>query len=208
MGNSVSANRLHESHSGTEGAATSAGERARAEAVEHLFREHNQALVSLLTQRLQSVQDAKEVAQEAYVKLLQLDRPGAISLLRSYLFRIATNLAVDRLRRRGFRVRSAAAVEAELFQAFDTRDGERQSLAEEQVTLVRRFLEELPVDRQRAFWLHRVEGCTVTDIAVQLNISERMVRYHVTGALLYCQLRLAGVDPAEAKEHLARTRAK
>jgi len=56
----------------------------RAELVARLFREHNDALVSLLALRLRSLHDAKEVAQEAYVRLLQLDRSdGAISLLRS-----------------------------------------------------------------------------------------------------------------------------
>src|SRR5688500_18677903 len=75
----------------------------RAELVTRLFREHNQALISLLTLQLRSVQDAKEVAQESYVRLLQLDRPGAASLLRAYLFRIASNLAVDRLRQRNVR---------------------------------------------------------------------------------------------------------
>jgi RNA polymerase sigma factor (sigma-70 family) len=204
----VSPDDLQDSDSASDGSAVERGERGHAEAVERLFREHNDALVSLLAHRLQSVQDAKEVAQEAYVKLLQLDRPGAISLLRSYLFRIAINLAVDRLRRRGTRVRSAAAVEAELFEAFDTRDGERQSLAEEDVALVRRSLEELSIPCQRAFWLHRIEGCTVRDIAAELDLSERMVRYHLTHALLYCQLRLAGVGPDEANERAARERSK
>ena len=73
---------------------------ARAELVKRLFREHNQTLLSLLTLQLKSVQDAKQVAQESYVRLLQLDRPGAASLLRAYLFRIASNLAITELRKR------------------------------------------------------------------------------------------------------------
>src|SRR5690349_24237416 len=68
--------------------------------VGNLFRENNQTLVRFLNARLGSEQEAKEVAQEAYVKLLQLERRGAISFMRGYLFRIAANLAVDRLRQR------------------------------------------------------------------------------------------------------------
>jgi DNA-directed RNA polymerase specialized sigma24 family protein len=75
-----------------------------------LFREHNSALVSFLRARLRSEQDAREAAQEAYVKLLQLDCPGAVSFLRSYLFRIAANVATDRLRQRQVR-RAHASVE-------------------------------------------------------------------------------------------------
>src|SRR5690348_5221013 len=69
------------------------------ESIERLFREHNEALIRFLLPRLRSRQAALEVAQEAYVRLLSLDRPGAISYLRSFLFKTAANLSVDRLRR-------------------------------------------------------------------------------------------------------------
>lgn len=177
----------------------------RAELVTRLFREHNQALVSLLTLQLRSVQDAKEVAQESYVRLLQLDRPGAASLLRAYLFRIASNLAVDRLRQRNVRYRSAAAVEAELFEELTVRDDpERRTLAAEELRFVNRCLEELSPSCQRAFYLHRVQCMAVSDIAAELGVTERMVRHHLTRALTYCQLRLRGASKEEALERLKR----
>src|ERR1700730_6176044 len=67
--------------------------------ISKLFRDNNRALVNFLLTHLSNEQEAREVAQEAYVKLLQLDRPEAISFLRTYLFRIAANLAIDRVRR-------------------------------------------------------------------------------------------------------------
>jgi len=77
-----------------------------AAAVSHLFREHNHALVDYLTARLRSEQEAKEVAQETYVRLLQMQDPGTPGLLRAYLFKTATNLAIDRLRHRKVRHRA------------------------------------------------------------------------------------------------------
>src|SRR5689334_14906628 len=61
----------------------------RSQSFNRLFREHNRSLMSFLVARLRSVHEARDVAQEAYVRLLQLDKPGAVSLLRSYLFRTA-----------------------------------------------------------------------------------------------------------------------
>lgn len=43
-----------------------------------LFREHNASLVQLLRARLRSDQEAWDVAQEAYVRMLQLDRIGTV----------------------------------------------------------------------------------------------------------------------------------
>jgi len=86
-----------------------------ASAVSQLFRDHNRMLVGYLTSRLRSEQEAKEVAQEAYVRLLQLQDPGTPSLLRAYLFKTATNLAIDRLRHR--RVQHQAEEQPELFES-------------------------------------------------------------------------------------------
>src|SRR5690349_8553601 len=71
----------------------------RATLVERLFREHNEALLRFLKVRLRSNQDAREVAQDAYVRLLSLDKPQATSYLRALLFKTAANLATDRQRR-------------------------------------------------------------------------------------------------------------
>jgi len=178
---------------------------SRASLVARLFREHNQALISLLTLRLHSVQDAKEVAQESYVRLLQLDRPEVASLLRGYLFRIASNLAVDRLRQRNVRHRSAAAVEAELFEELNTRDDpERRTLVNEELQFVGSCLDELSPACRQAFFLHRVHDRSVAEIAVELNVTERMVRHHLTRALVYCQLRQRGASKEEAFERLKR----
>lgn len=182
------------------------GDSSRAELVDRLFREHNDALVSLLALRLRSRHDAKEVAQEAYVRLLQLDRAdGAISLLRSYLFRIASNLAVDRLRHQNVRWHAAAAIKAELFDSLSPQnDVERGLVATEELQFLRKALTELPNPCQRAFWMHRAQGATVAQIANALNVSDRMVRHHISRALIYCQLRMSGASEAQAKERLKR----
>ena len=52
------------------------------------FREHNRMLVGYLRSRLGSEQEAKEVAEDAYVRVLQLHQPGAPGLLRAYLFKL------------------------------------------------------------------------------------------------------------------------
>ena len=65
-----------------------------------LFERYNRTLVSFLVNRLGNEAEATEVEQEAYVRVLQLHEPGAVSFLRAYLFRVAANIALDRIRRR------------------------------------------------------------------------------------------------------------
>lgn len=174
---------------------------ARAQEVERLFREHNDALIRFLTLRLHSRQEAREVAQEAYVRLLQLERTDVAGFLRAYLFRVAGNLAIDRLRRRATEAR---AQEAELFPGLTERPPEPEALAmhSERVEQVRGFLDELPAPVREAFLLFRTQDMDQESIARRLGVSDRMVRNHVTRALVYCRLRLDGLAPAEAAARL------
>ena len=175
-------------------------------AVSALFREHNRMLVGYLRSRLGSEQEAKEVAQEAYVRVLQLHEPGAPGLLRAYLFKTAANLAVDRLRHR--RVRQRSEEQPQIFEELNATRGElddpaEQLLAREQADQLLRFLQELPIKCQQVMNLHRFEGISQRDVAVRLGISERMVRRYVTYAMVYCHLRLDGMAVNQVRQRVS-----
>lgn len=165
----------------------------RAEAVSRLFAEHNGTLLRVLRLRLRSDHEAREVAQEAYVRLLQLDEPGAVSFLRAYLFRIANNLATDRLRR--VAVRQSAHADP-IFEPVDEEIGpDRMLAAREQLAIVEAALKELPDHVRTAFLLHRLEGVSTREIGVRLSVSERTAYNYIVRAMVHCRTRLDG-DPA------------
>jgi RNA polymerase sigma factor (sigma-70 family) len=171
-----------------------------AEAVRGLFHESNRVLVAFLTARLQSAEEAKEVAQEAYVRLLQIKPPEDPSLLRARLFKIAANLAIDRLRHRAVR-RAAERDElspGSMSSVTGSEDLAATLAARERVELLLRFIEELPARCRRILELHRLEGLTQQEVGARLGLSDRMVRRHITYAMLYCRLRLDGMSAAQA----------
>ena len=161
---------------------------SQAAAIKQLFADHNRALISFLRARLHDEAEACDVAQEAYVKLLELDNLNAVSFVRAYLFRIAANLAIDRLRHRI--VRKSAALSA-LFEAFsDDRSPERIVIAAEELALVRRVLLDLPENCRRAFVWHVFGGQSTLEIAARLHLSDRMIRIYVAEALAICKTRI------------------
>lgn len=175
-------------------------------AVSQLFREHNHMLVRYLTVRLQSLQEAKEVAQESYARLLQLQQLGAPGLLRAYLFKTATNLAIDRLRHRKTerRAEEQPALWSDLTATpADLGDPAEQLLAREQAEQLLGFLQELPAKCQRVFDLHRLEGVSQHAVAARLGFSERMVRRYVTYAMVYCHLRLQGMTVDQVRREVS-----
>ncbi len=162
--------------------------------VERLFREHNDALVRFLRLRLRSYQEAREVAQEAYVRLLSLDKPGAVSYLRAFLFKTAANIAIDRRRREQAHER---ATELPLFHEFtDTLTPERRVAGEQTLQRLERLIAAMPPKCQQAFVLNQIHGMDFASIAEKMALSQSMVRKYVTRALLHCR---AGLDIETAR---------
>jgi RNA polymerase sigma factor (sigma-70 family) len=161
---------------------------AHATGVANLFREHNRALTAFLQCRLNSFSDAQEVAQEAYLRMLTLEHPEQVDSLRAYLFRIAGNLAVDRLRMR--KVRNDMPIEQPAEELHTAPVPERHVSAIEQWRDLRKALRELPAKTSQAFVMHVIEGRDFSVVAHAMKLSERMVRYHVTNALAHCRARV------------------
>jgi RNA polymerase sigma factor (sigma-70 family) len=173
------------------------GERERSSTVASLFLEHNRVLVGFLFARLKNEQEAKEIAQEAYVKVLELERrPGATHFLRAYLFRVAEHLALDRLRQR--RIRSRLDQLDSLDDLFEAATAERVAIAEQELALLNRAVLELPSKCRQAFRMHKLEDRPFSEVAQRMSLTERMVRKHVSRAVVYILLRREGNSPKDA----------
>jgi RNA polymerase sigma-70 factor (ECF subfamily) len=161
---------------------------APAELVERLFREHNEALIRFLRARVRSYHEAREVAQEAYVRLLSLDKPGAVSYLRAFLFRTAANIAIDRRRRSQIHEK---LTELPLFQEFaDTLTPERRVAGEQTLRQLEQLIATMPPKCQQAFILSQIYGMEFASIATAMGLSESMIRKYVMRALLFCRARM------------------
>lgn len=165
---------------------------ALADRIAELFRDCNRQLVAYLHGRLDSLSDAQEVAQEAYVRLFATPRLEDVASLRAYLFRVAANLAIDRLRMR--QVRASHPLEPPDQEPHHAPVPERRADAVGRLHALGKALRELPPKTRRAFVMHVIDGREIGAIARDMKISERMVRYHVANALAHCR---AQVDETE-----------
>jgi RNA polymerase sigma-70 factor (ECF subfamily) len=168
--------------------------------VSRLFREHNRTLILFLAARLKDIQSAREVAQEAYVKVLQLESPGSVKFLRAYLFKVAANLAIDWLRQQ--RARARIDQTGDLDDALVAESAEWTVIARSELANIGKLIAELPKNYQSAFRMHRLEDRSFADIAGVMGIKERMVRRYVTNTLAYLRLRREGVSSEVAWQQI------
>jgi RNA polymerase sigma-70 factor (ECF subfamily) len=142
-------------------------------------------LKSLLARR----EDAEDVAQETYVRLLGaggLERSDV--RVRAYMFKVATNLAYDRFRERRVRKHDSDAV---LESVPDNAPSiERIVTMEQSIAIVKRTLLELPSRCREVFLLRVTAEQSYEDIAERLGVSKRTVEREMQHALDLCQRRL------------------
>jgi len=146
-------------------------------------------LLRFLGRKLGDAQDAADIAQEAYVRVLDRNGDCAISQPRAFLFRAALNLCIDLHRsRRGAQVAPIDA-EAEGVACAAPLQDERL-YRRQQLARLERALQELPSACRQAFLLRQVEGMSYDEIASRLGISADMVGKHLARALRHCRTRM------------------
>jgi len=138
--------------------------------------------------RLRSDAAAEDLVQEIYLKVAELG-PTEVASPGAFLFRLGTNLMLDRLKQAR---RAARRDEAWQDAAGDTSGG--LSLAVEppadDVLAARQTLgqvlsavEELPAGAREAFRLHKIEGLSHAQTAEQMGVSRSSVEKYIMSAL-------------------------
>ena len=162
-----------------------------------LVAQHGAPLEKFLARKLNSPEDAAEVAQDAFFRLHRMADPQNLDNARAFLFQVANNLAIDQLRRRTLHFRFLNA-EKNMVSDGEPLDinaiaasPEQIISAQEKLAAIYQAVDELPFKVKQAFLLHRKRGLSYKDIAQQMDVSVSSVEKYILQALKHCRSRLA-----------------
>lgn len=164
--------------------------------IAQLVSEHRVNLEKYLARKLDNPEDAAELAQEAYIRLHRLEQPQNLDNARAFLFQVATNLAVDQLRRRQLHFRfikteKGQSINGEPPDINAAGASPEQILgARQKLSAINQAVEELPFKVKQAFLLHRQNGMSYSDIAEQMQVSVSSVEKYILQALKHCRSKL------------------
>lgn len=162
-----------------------------------LFLDHREPLVRLLFRMIGCRATAEDLAQEAYLRLVDTADDGRVAYPRPYLYQIARNLALDYLRREKVRGRAGTAAEDEeaIAQAPSFAPGPEQAAsAQEQVDLLLAAMGGLSERRRQILLLHKIHHWSYDRIAEHLGLSRSAVEKNLYAALAHL---LAATESAE-----------
>lgn len=159
------------------------------EFVSSLFEQYGRELFGFLSTRLKP-QEAEDVAQKTYLQLLQHPDPSEISNPHAYLFKTASNLAIDHVRRQ--RVHSDRISPGTVLEDLVSPLPGPEAIVDDAMQLqrFRAALASLSPVCRAVFLLNRVDGLTHPEIAERLGISKRTVERYMIKALDRCRRRM------------------
>lgn len=161
----------------------------RLQAVEAAIRRVDPLLVSWLTKKLGDSHAARDIAQDAYLRVWRFAHEAKIEDPRALIFKAAANLAANEFKARR-RIRAARA-DAPASKRPDPAESvateapspERAECARQDLEECRKVIAALPDRARRAFVMSRFEELTYREIADRLGVSESSVEKYIILAL-------------------------
>lgn len=145
-----------------------------------------------LIARTGSEADADDLLSELWIKANSV-QPGPVSNPGSYLFKMANNLVLDRLRetsrrqrREGDWIAEQRGSHALVEEPADPASSAEQMLIErDEQNRLTEAIDQLPAGARRVLRMHKLEGLGHAEIAAQLGISKSAVEKHMALAMAH-----------------------
>ncbi|PHR61086.1 MAG: RNA polymerase subunit sigma-70 [Robiginitomaculum sp.] len=137
-----------------------------------------------LSRFLSNQHDIEDVAQEAYLRafVAEKKKDGEIEHPRAFLFRIAKNLAISRLRRKSYQITDYIEDLGVSVIIEDGTDPERELAAHQSLGLYCEAVASLPEKTRQIFLLRKMHGLKHKEIAQRMSLSLSSVEKHLQKA--------------------------
>lgn len=154
--------------------------------LDSLYREHNNWLKSWIGQRLGCPEQASDLAQETFVRILTQQRQVQPHTPRAYLSTIARGLMIDLFRRKS--LEQAYLDSLQQLPETTAISPEDHHLIIEALMHIDQMLDQLGERSRQVFLMAQLDGLSHAEISRRLGVSVNTVRKHYIRALTHCLL--------------------
>ncbi len=153
------------------------------------YLEQREAMRRFFQARLGAGADVEDLLQDLYMKVVGVDAAQEIREPRAYLYRLASNLMMDRWRSsrrsaaRDAAWREVAHVAGPTEDLDDAPSAETVVAGRQRLALLVATVDRLPDKTRTIFRLHKFDGLSYAEVAQSLNVSKSTVEKHMMDAL-------------------------
>jgi RNA polymerase sigma-70 factor (ECF subfamily) len=142
-----------------------------------------------LSRRLARKADAEDVLQNTFLRIQKIPADAEIANPRSYLFRMADNLAIDHTRSQRA-IERHVKTEEPVDKADESPLPERVVDYRQRLSRLRQAVSELPDRQRQVFLMHKFDGMSHAEIANELGITKSAVEKLIMKALAHLRDRV------------------
>ena len=168
-----------------------ADESQRDRLIDRLFRAEAPRLASFIRKSVPNQDDVHDLVQETFANFLASAPLARLRTPEAYLRTIARNLMWGKARRRRIRQSMLHVPIEEAYAAGIDAEQEWMLNAGDFIRRYELALSELPGRTRTVFRLHRQDELTYQQIADQLGLTVRGVKYHMRKALIHLDVRIS-----------------
>lgn len=156
--------------------------------VEKSFAENESALKRFLERFFYSTHDIEDILQEVFLQTWNIEKKQEIQLPKSYLFRVARNMALKELKKKSRQINAyIEEVNPEELVCNETFTENEVDL-NERLVLFEKALATLPPRCRNVFVLRKIFGFSQKEIARRMNISVSTVEKHIINGIQRCNV--------------------
>ncbi len=172
--------------------------------LEELISRYEDRVYNLAYRMVGSREDAEDVLQDTFINVIRaLDRFQGRSSFSTWLYRIAANTALTRLRKQGRKVKGEDEFLDNVYAVQQAaRSGEklsdwsnnpvRELLDDEAMQIMNQAIEEMPEIYRAVFVLRDIEELSTAEVADVLDLSKAAVKSRLHRARVYLRNELSG----------------
>lgn len=155
--------------------------------IKGLYESSYKELFAFLLRRSKNQQQAQDFSQEAYLRLMRVERTDLIEQPKAYLFRIAANLVYE-MKIKSDRQAEKETCSLEGVEEIASNDDPQANVERQKaITNLENILTSLPPIYQSVLLMRKRDGLNHAEIAQKLGISIHTVRKYLTRAIAECR---------------------
>ncbi len=152
--------------------------------ISQLYSDHHDWLLHWIERKVSCRLQAEDHAHNTFVRVIASKQAPNLKEPRAFLTTIAKGLLIDHWRR--CHIEQAYLERIATFPEEFVISPEENAIILEVLREIDELLNQLPAKVRQAFFLAHFEDLTDAEIAIQLGVSDRMVRKYVAQAMLQC----------------------
>jgi RNA polymerase sigma factor (sigma-70 family) len=153
--------------------------KARSELISGFYTQYRRLIFAFIRRKTGDREQAEELTQEVYLRLLKSDKLEQIQHPNAFLHRVALNVLIDWRRAEAVRAATRDENAAQVLLFTNEVTPERETLAREALEILKGSIEKLPRKSRQVFILHKIHRLSHADIARRLEISNSAIEKHL-----------------------------